>query len=121
MLVISDTAEQEILERLRRCEESANATCNVSEQDKSQNTNNAYKVCARERVRIEGGNLEGDTKFLPCPNPHPHALPPPPTNPPKIDFLDFLGFLMYFWGNYGVLIIPKWLIKVPGHIAILVG
>ena len=39
----------------------------------------------------------------------------------KNDFLDFIGFLMYFWGNYGVLIIPKWLIKVPGPIAILVG
>ena len=26
-----------------------------------------------------------------------------------------------FWGDYGVLIIPEWLIKVPGHIAIVIG
>ena len=30
-----------------------------------------------------------------------------------------LGFLMYLWGNYVILIIPKWLVEVPGHIAML--
>ena len=47
----------------------------MSEQDKPQKNNNAYKVCVQERARIEGGNLEGEAKSLQCPNPHPHALP----------------------------------------------
>ena len=34
------------------------------------------------------------------------------------EFLFFLNCSLYFFGFYGVLIIPKWLIKVPGHIAI---
>ena len=34
-----------------------------------------------------------------------------------VDFLDFLGCI-YFDGTFGALIIPKWLIKVPGHIPI---
>ena len=37
------------------------------------------------------------------------------------DFLFFPNLLLYFWGVLGVYIIPKWLIKVPGHIAILFG
>ena len=35
------------------------------------------------------------------------------------DFWFVLGFLMYFLGIYGVLIIPKWLINDSGPIAIL--
>ena len=35
--------------------------------------------------------------------------------------LDFLDSLMYFGRKYGFKIIPKWLIKVPGLIAILFG
>ena len=36
-------------------------------------------------------------------------------------FLDCLGCFKCFWGILWVAIIPKWLIKVPGHIAILFG
>ena len=48
---------------------------------KSQSTNNAYKVCARELTCIRCGDLKGSAKFLPCLDPRPHTLPPNPTNP----------------------------------------
>ena len=37
------------------------------------------------------------------------------------DVLVFLSCLMHVWWLLGVLILPKWLIKVPGHISILFG
>ena len=37
------------------------------------------------------------------------------------DFLFFLNFVIVFLGFDGVLIIPEWLLKVPGPIAILLG
>ena len=37
------------------------------------------------------------------------------------DLLFLLGLLIIFYGIFGVLNIPKWLIKVPGHIPILFG
>ena len=36
-------------------------------------------------------------------------------------FWVFPNLLLYFLGALGDYIIPKWLIKVPGHIAILFG
>ena len=36
-------------------------------------------------------------------------------------FLFFSYFVIVCWGCYKVLIIPKWLFKVPGHIPIFVG
>ena len=47
----------------------------MSEEDKSQNNNNACKVCAREHACIKGGNLEGEAESLQCPNPNPHTTP----------------------------------------------
>ena len=37
------------------------------------------------------------------------------------ELLFFLVFLIIQYGIFGVLIIPKWLIKVPGHIPIFFG